>query len=501
MQIGGIPLSIQLAVYTVVLATAWWLAGRLRSVRQRQILLLAISYVLYATWGLWFVVVLVFSSLMNYALGIYLQKDLSSRRLWVGILLNLLLLSFFKYLPSAARQSDRSTLAGLGRLVLPIGISFWTFEALSYLLDLYAEEDLRPTLLEFCLYMAFWPTALSGPICRLPKMLSQFREYWIPCWSDLAIGTQRIAVGLVMICLSQILAAGLYPRTGVDYAFSLPVASLRGIDVWIMIVGYGFQLFFNFCGYSHLVIGAARWFGFRLAENFNRPYLSTTTSEFWTRWHMSLSFWIRDYVFIPLATMRAEVWWRNLSLVIAMFLFGLWHKGSILFMVWGIYHGLLLVGHRYWQRLQDNLQLPANLLKPISWTVTFAGISVGWIFFRAESIHNAARMLRLAFSPSDFLPRALPRTFYGLVLVLGVGYFIVVGAGELLERWSSGEAGLEKTSIFARTVSVPVMDGLRLMAQNRWVWLVPTSAVLTLYLYLLLKPQVAAGAPMLYRLF
>jgi alginate O-acetyltransferase complex protein AlgI len=255
----------------------------------------------------------------------HLLAERSLRRLWVGILLNLLFLSFFKYLPLAARHSDRSTLAGLGRLVLPIGISFWTFEALSYLLDLYAEEDLRPTLLEFCLYVAFWPTALSGPICRLPKMLSQFREYWIPCWSDLAIGTQRIAVGLIMMWLSQILAAGLYPNTGVDYAFSLPVASIRGIDVWIMIVGYGFQLFFNFCGYSHLVIGAARCFGFRLAENFNRPYLSTTTSEFWTRWHMSLSFWIRDYVFIPLATMRVELWWRNLSLVIAM---GTHHPGD-----------------------------------------------------------------------------------------------------------------------------------------------------------------------------
>ena len=317
----------------------------------------------------------------------------------------------------------------------------------------------------------------------------------------MAIGTQRIAVGLMMMWLSQILAAGLYPNSGVDYAFYFPVASLRGIDVWIMIVGYGFQLFFNFCGYSHLVIGAARCFGFRLAENFNRPYLSTTTSEFWTRWHMSLSFWIRDYVFIPLATMRAELWWRNLSLVLAMFLFGLWHKGSILFMVWGIYHGLLLVGHRYWQQLQDKLQLPGNLLKPISWLVTFAGISLGWIFFRAESLHNAARMLRVAFSPADFLPRALPRTLYALVAVLGVGYFMVVGAGGLLERWSSGQASIEKTSIFARTVNVPVMAGVRLMARNRWVWLTPASAVLTLYLYLLLKPEVRAAAPMLYRLF
>jgi alginate O-acetyltransferase complex protein AlgI len=240
-----------------------------------------------------------------------------------------------------------------------------------------------------------------------------------------------------------------------------------------MIVGYGFQLFFNFCGYSHLVIGAARLFGFRLAENFNRPYLSTTPSEFWTRWHMSLSFWIRDYVFFPLATRRAEFWWRNLSLVIAMFVFGLWHKGSVLFMVWGIYHGLLLVGHRYWQQSHAGLHVPTALLKPISWFVTFAGISVGWIFFRAESVHNAANMLQAAFSPTDFLRRGLPRTFYALVLVFSVGYFIMVAAGEFFDRWDSTEARIDKT-VFTRTVHVPVMTVFRLLAQNRWVWLAPT---------------------------
>jgi len=409
MQWGSLPLSPQIAVYAVVLAIAWLLAARLRSVHQRQVLLLVVSYILYTTWGLWFLVMLVTSSVMNYGLGIYLRRNPSSRRLWVSILLNVLFLSFFKYLPSLARLSSSSRLAGLGRLVLPIGISFWTFEALSYLLDLYREENLDPTFLEFCLYMAFWPTALSGPICRLTEMLSQFREYWIPRWSDLAVGAQRIALGLIMMWFSQIFAAGLYPNTGVDYAFSVPVVSLAGSDVWIMIVGYGFQLFFNFCGYSHLVIGAARLFGFRLAENFNRPYLSTTPSEFWTRWHMSLSFWIRDYVFFPLATRRAEFWWRNLSLVIAMFVFGLWHKGSVLFMVWGIYHGLLLVGHRYWQQSHAGLHVPTALLKPISWFVTFAGISVGWIFFRAESVHNAANMLHAAFSPTNFLRRGLPR--------------------------------------------------------------------------------------------
>jgi alginate O-acetyltransferase complex protein AlgI len=501
MLAGNLPLSTQITIYAVALVLAWFLSARLRSVRQRQVLLLAVSYILYATWGVWFLAVLVSSSLMNYGLGIYLRKNPSARRLWLGVVLNVALLSIFKYLPLAARAPGVSLLGGLGRLVLPIGMSFWTFEALSYLLDLYREEDLDPTLLEFCLYMAFWPTALSGPICRLPQLLPQLRKYWTPLWDDLAVGAQRMGVGLLMMWLSQILAAGLYPNTGVDSAFSVPVHSLRGVDVWFMIVGYGFQLFFNFCGYSHLVIGAARLFGFRLAENFNRPYLSTSPSEFWTRWHMSLSFWIRDYVFFPLATRRPELWWRNLSLVIAMFVFGLWHKGSILFMAWGIYHGLLLSGHRYWQQSRVGLRAPGFLMKPVSWLVTFAGVSVGWIFFRAESIHNAAGMLRAAFSPGGFLQPRLPKTFYALVLVLAAGYFLVVGAGKLLDRWESTEAGFDRRSPFMNAGSVRFMAGARLLAQNRWVWLAPTLAVLTLYLYILLQPRVEAGPPMLYRLF
>jgi alginate O-acetyltransferase complex protein AlgI len=270
-----------------------------------------------------------------------------------------------------------------------------------------------------------------------------------------------------------------------------------------MVVGYGFQLFFNFCGYSHLVIGAARLFGFRLAENFNRPYLSTTTSQFWTRWHMSLSFWIRDYVFFPLATIRAEVWWRNLSLVIAMFVFGLWHKGSLLFMIWGIYHGLLLVMHRQWQQLQSRtgLQVPASFLQPVSWFATFFAISLGWIFFRADNLQNASSMLRAAFSPRSFLRVGLPESLYGLVLLSAVGYFVVVAAGEILNRWERLEEGIHRPTESPRTSSVDLALGLRLLAQNRWVWITPTFALLTLYLYVLLRPQVEGASPMLYRLF
>jgi alginate O-acetyltransferase complex protein AlgI len=481
----------QIGIYIIGLLIAWFLMWRLSSVRDRQLLFLAINYVFYATWGLWFLGVLIFSSLMNYALGNYLRRKPSVRRLWLGILLNVLVLSIFKYLPILGRGAQSQPLAVLGRFVLPIGISFWTFQALSYLFDLYREEDLDPSLLEFLVYMSFWPTVLSGPICRLPRMLAQFRKEWSPVWEDLASGTQRIGIGLLMMGLGQVLGAGIHPGEGVDSAFALPAERLGGLDVWIMILSYGFQLFFSFCGYSHLVIGAARLFGFELQENFNRPYLSLSISEFWTRWHMSLSFWIRDYMFFPLATMRSGAWWRNLCLVIAMFVFGLWHKGTVLFMVWGIYHGVLLVLHRQWQQLQGRTQahLPGYVATTLSWAATFTGVSIGWIFFRAADAHQAATMLRTAFSPERFQRIALSPSFYAVTLILAMGYFLVMAASGLLNRWASEPAG----SALARP--------LRLLALNRWVWILPLSAVLSLYLFLLLRPQVTAAKSMLYGLF
>src|SRR6202142_2657473 len=266
---------------------------------------------------------------MNYALGEWLKKRITAGRLWVGLLANIPLLSVFKSLPMLSSVAPAgSPLLLLKRILFPVGISFWTFQALSYLLELYREEDLDPTLLEFCLYMSFWPTVLQGPICRMSSMLPQFRQDWAVTEEDLSTGVRRVAIGALMAALGILMAGGLHSGAGVDSLFDDTSVHRTGADVWFLIVAYGFQLYFSFCGWTHLMIGAARLFGIQLHENFDRPYLSTTPSMFWTRWHMSLSFWIRDFLFLPLATMRREVWWRNLSLVIAMFMFGLWHVNA-----------------------------------------------------------------------------------------------------------------------------------------------------------------------------
>jgi alginate O-acetyltransferase complex protein AlgI len=435
-------LSTESFYYLIVISITLFLSWVVHTTRVREIIYLFASYILYATWGLPFLALLILSSFVNFGLGIWLRRRLSAARLWVGIAFNVSILGTFKYLPSFAALAFERSFFGtfLARIALPIGISFWTFQALSYLFDIYREEELDPSLVEFCLYMAFWPTVLSGPICRLGNLLPQFRQQFTPRREDFSVGFDRMFLGLLMMGLAEMMSAGIHPGQGIDAAFASTATKWSGADVWFLTVGYGFQLFFNFAGYSHIVIGAARFFGIRLDENFFRPYLSTTPSIFWTRWHMSLSFWIRDYLFYPLATVRYEIWWRNLALVISMFIFGLWHKGTVLFAIWGLYHGVLLVLHRQWQRFQhwSGFPWPQYLATPVSWVATFAAISFGWIFFRSNNLRQSFAMVFAVFSPASYGQRFLPQSLYVLIAVIFVGYFVLNALPPLRHDQSAG---------------------------------------------------------------
>src|SRR5271157_1626694 len=229
-------MTIELISYGIGVVVVWLVAMQLRSAKARQVLFLIASWLFYYSWGAWLIVFLIFSSLMNYGLGEWLKKRISAGRLWTGILFNLALLSVFKYLPLLGNVAPSgSPLLLVKRILFPAGISFWTFQAMSYLLELYREEDLDPTLLEFCLYMSFWPTVLQGPICRMSSMLPQFRQDWSASAEDLRTGVRRIAIGSMMVYLGNVLAGGLYSGAGVDAVFGHPAARLSGIDVWCMI--------------------------------------------------------------------------------------------------------------------------------------------------------------------------------------------------------------------------------------------------------------------------
>jgi alginate O-acetyltransferase complex protein AlgI len=495
----------------------------LPSIKGRQIAFLVASYLFYATasylfwgnWGLAFLSILIISSLMNYAWGCALRRKTTAPRLWIGITLNLLPLAFFKYLPEVGPTG--SSLYDLGRqIILPVGMSFWTFQGLSYLFDIYFEEELDPSLLEFCLYMAFWPTVLSGPICRLPSMLPQFRQLSPFSWDDLSAGSLRFIQGAIMkFVLAQILLAGWLPGEGIAAGFDLK-SGWGGIDVWLLGIGFGFLLFFDFGGYSNMVIGAARIFGIRLAENFDRPFFSTTPSLFWTRWHMSLSFWIRDYVFNPLAVAgRRYSWWPYVGLIISMTLFGFWHGAKWTYIVYGVYHGLILVMHRLGQRMKRQLSVrpPRYVGAFLSWGITFALISVGFILFRAYDLTQAWNMLSVVFTPAAYGRFAMPRSFYIFTSAIAVGYFVVTAGHSLLFSWRARYretmSGPRELAEGKWPVSVAYNFTLIIGALfdfftgKLWWWLAPTLSIFAFWVGLVIhtKRTVIAVTPFIYTLF
>lgn len=442
-------MNFQSASYLLFLPLVWGVAMVLPVARWRHVVLLVASALFYIPLGSGFAVLLAASALFNYAWAMILRRRRTARILWCGVLANLAPLVWFKYAQATLALLDRigatSAWSPKGILV-PVGISFFTFQAISYLVDVYRERDVNPSLTEFVLYMAFWPTILSGPICRAAELVPQFREMARPSWDDLAVGSRRIVTGLFMkVVLADTLARGLDAGEGVSFGFDRVSAGWGAPDVLFLAIGFGFQLFFDFAGYSNIAIGSARLFGLRLRENFDAPYLSKTISEFWTRWHMSLSFWIRDYVFFPLATARSSVLWRNVALVVAMTAFGIWHGAAWTFFLWGLFQGLLLVGHRGVQQIQERWvgsrpsstrtgpfpSILASLGGLVGWGLTFVSVSLGWILFRANSLAQAGKMYGALLAPSAYRTLSLRPNFYVLVVLVVGGYF----ASKLVEAW------------------------------------------------------------------
>jgi alginate O-acetyltransferase complex protein AlgI len=480
---------LQIFLYIAVFLVEVTIFASVRSRAVRQTSLLVASYALYLTWQPWFAAVLLLSTLMNYGVGQALRRRPAGSTLGIGILLNLLLLGSFKYLPPVAAQLPFSSLQPFAHLALPLGISFWTFQAMSYLFDLYRGEELDPSLAEFALYMAFFPVTISGPVCRMPDMLPQFRSEAVVPWSDRERGFSRIAIGVLMMQVAKLLGRGVLGGVGIAAGFDR-LTHWSGSDVWCLAFGYGLQLFFDFAGYSHIAIGAAQVLGFTLPENFAHPFASDSPSVFWTRWHMSLSFWIRDYVFLPLAVLRRDLWWRNLVLVIAMVLFGIWHKATLLLVLWGCYHGCLLVLHRQIQQLERRLSWtpPEAMWNLVSWVATTICVGLGWIFFRANSPAQAAGMIRALASPVGYSSHALDLSLYLLVFGIAAGYAIVLQTAEALDR-SAQRADKSQSGFFM------------VLAQRRWYWLPALYTVALLLVVLITQTQGASTSQFMYRTF
>jgi alginate O-acetyltransferase complex protein AlgI len=479
--------------YTLAFLLCLAVFSRVRSHKVRQGTLLIASYALYLSWIPWFAAVLLASTLVNFAVGNRLRRTPSGPILFFGIVFNLLLLGTFKYLPEATVHIPFSSLQRFAHIALPLGISFWTFQAMSYLFDLYQGEEMDPTLPEFALYMVFFPVTISGPVCRMSEMLPQFRSENSLRWADLSRGFQRIATGVFMMQIAKLLGQGILAGDGINSGFDR-VHQWTGPDVWCLALGYGLQLFFDFAGYSHIAIGAAQTLGFTLPENFSRPFASTTPSVFWTRWHMSLSFWIRDYAFFPLMQMRRNLWWRNLCLLISMVLFGLWHRATLLFLIWGCYHGVLLVAHRQIEALERKYDWtpPQGVWNLASWLLTIALVNLGWIFFRSHSQHQAREMFSAVLSPATYSQRFLSGSLYVLVLAIAAGYGMALLSVDRLNKHVS--AGVETGTNAADSPGGIVA----FVARWRWFWLAPLYAVALLFLLIVTLSHGTSTAQLMY---
>ena len=426
--------------YLVLFATTFLLYFAL-PVRLRNPLLLVSSVVFYMWWRPFYIVFILFSVTVDYFVARALERreGPSGRRLLLvaSLASNLGLLFFFKYFDFTSRSL--AALAGLaGRewhppildLVLPVGISFHTFQALSYTIDVYRREiPVERSLPKLWLYVLFFPQLVAGPIERSKNLLPQFDETHYPDEVGISSGLRLVLWGLVKKMVIADRLAGL-----VDAVYSTP-REFSGWPLAAATLAFAVQIYADFSGYSDVAIGTARVLGFRLMTNFNRPYFAASPVEFWRRWHISLSTWFRDYVYIPLGGNRGSAW--PVALLATFLLSGLWHGAKWTFVAWGLYHGLLVM---LWRGL-DRTGF-ARLPVLIRTALTFVLVCVGWILFRADRLSDAGYIL----SHLAAATRRLPMSDLGLaradLAIAGAGalaLFLIDIARERSWSWSTPE--------------------------------------------------------------
>jgi len=370
----------------------------LGSENARRNLLLVASYVFYGWWDYRFCFMLLGITVVDYfvSLRMELAPDRDHRRRWllVSLCMNLGLLAFFKY-TNFLVGNLRGPLAAFGvalpahlNVILPVGISFITFQTMSYSIDVYRGRLSPPRRFrDFALFAAFFPQLVAGPIVRGIFFLPQLATIHPIRLENLRVGAEIFLRGFV----KKVLFAD---RLSIfaDAVFANP-ALYSSPTCWLAALAYTGQIYFDFSGYTDMAIGVGRCLGFQLPENFRHPYISTNLSEFWQRWHISLSTWLRDYLYIPLGGNRRGTARTYVNLMITMLLGGLWHGASWTFVAWGALHGLGLVVHRLFGRESDEPR-PWGARRLASWAGTFLFVVVCWVFFRAKDFPAAWAMLR-----------------------------------------------------------------------------------------------------------
>lgn len=369
------------------------------------------------------------NGLFNWWMGGAISKSSSQKmaKLWLIIALigDLGLLAVFKYFNLFGTLWSDLTGTSFTQLnwVLPVGISFFTFESISYVVDLYRGEIKRTehNFLDYAFFVTFFPRLVAGPIVRAADVLPQVRQLVPLNRAEASMAFSLISLGLVKkAVISDYISVNF-----VDRVMDSPM-QFSGVENLLAVYGYALQIFCDFSGYSDMAIGIALLFGFRLTDNFLQPYQSTNITEFWRRWHISLSSWLRDYLYIPLGGNRCAPWRQNLNLMITMLLGGLWHGASWNFLLWGGLHGTALVVEKRFKSLFGSTK-DGSFKKLFSWFLTFHFVCFCWIFFRIpdfESAINQLTQITTAFHPEIFLQwiQGFPMVAVMMLLAIGIQF-------------------------------------------------------------------------------
>jgi alginate O-acetyltransferase complex protein AlgI len=410
----------------------------------RALVLLGGSYGFYASWNPRFLLLIGALTLVNYTLGLFLQPSHGRRRhggwLALAVGMNLVVLGFYKYTAFLLANAQRGlTLIHLPvqlprpEIALPLAISFFTFEFVHYVVDVWLGHPPERSLLKFAIFAAFFPTQVAGPIKRYQNFIPQLAAACGFDWARVTEGLGHILRGLFK---KMVLADRLAPVVARGFQDGAAIrAALNPLDAWLAVLAFAMQVYFDFCGYTDIARGSATILGFSVPENFRRPYLALSISEFWGRWHISLSTWLRDYLFVPLGGLRGRAY---LALLITMGLGGLWHGASWTLVVWGLFHGALLSGH--WavraraarrRREPPTVTLPGIVLR---WFATFGLVILGYVFFRASEVIGALRMLAAMFGRHLGAAPLIPPDQRFFVVAVVVGCLFVELGLELRDR-------------------------------------------------------------------
>lgn len=362
-----------------------------------KIWLIVCSLYFYSYFNPWYLPIILISILVNFFIASQLHKEKYKKNLkktlfFCGILFNLFLLGYFKYYDFFINNINiifKSNLKIL-HIVLPLGISFFTFQQLSFLIDTYKNEETKYTFLNYCLFVTFFPQLVAGPIVLPKEMLPQFADK-----EKKTINYNNMNKGLYLLAIGLVKKAFLADTIAIFANAGFSLENLTFMDSWITSITYSLQLYLDFSGYCDIAMGIALMFNILLPLNFNSPYLSSNIKEFWNRWHMTLGRFLTTYIYIPLGGSKKGKITTLINLLFIFLISGIWHGAGWTFIIWGLLHGLAMVIHRIW------IYSGKKLNKFVGMALTLFSINIFWVFFRAENITSALNIVKSMFNFSS----------------------------------------------------------------------------------------------------